>query len=156
MAAYVREHMPPELVAEFLFAVIEGKDAVMVRDERCTSSGGRRVEHREGGPVPDMQTRLAAFTKLYHAGYGMPAQQVVIDAQVKQQTLVALAGVGPEQVDQLDVGAQSRMLAAIEAALQSRAGATDAEFRSLPVGSPEGGQESDPVTEGSEGSISSH
>lgn len=147
LAAYVRERLTPELYVEFQLAILQGHDAVLVPDERC--SGGYRVEHREGGPIPGLEMRDRAMTNLRQAAWGLPAQQVQIDAQVRQQALIAVAGVDARA---LELGAQGRaeLIAFLEQKMLA-SGSQGGGSSSAPEPEPEGGgSSSEPDAEDAE------
>lgn len=150
LAAYAREHMTPELYVEWKLAIAQGHDAQLVKDERCTSTGGFRVEHREGGPVPSLEYRDRAITDLRQAAYGLPAQQQQVDVQIKQQQMIGIVGIDARASRELDVGSRSELLATIERLLGDGRSAPiehndvdDAEFQDVNVKEPEGESEPD-------------
>lgn len=76
----------PEVHALYLETIMAGKCPMLVRNEARTLTNGWWVEPDESfnAPVPTLAERMRAQEIYLARGYGMPAQHVQIDAEVRQ------------------------------------------------------------------------
>lgn len=133
LAQEVRDKIHPSLIVEFWAAILGGHDPSLTPDERCEH--GYRVTWPERGEhVPDLRIKMEAMVHVRNAGWGLPAQQLLLDADIRQQALVGVIGIETDEVATLPVGQRAAALAAVRLALGGAAvdGAQDVEFTDLP------------------------
>ena len=88
LAICAREMVPPELLVEFAYAILEGVNPVLVRTK--TSWKWKPSDH---GGAPSITDKQWAMTFLRQAGWGMPAQSLHLEADIRSQQLTLDASV---------------------------------------------------------------
>ncbi len=104
LAHATREKIPGEVLLEFQLAILQGHDPTIVEDGR--SASGWRVTWKEQGEyAPTLEQKQKAWYNITAWGYGLPVQQIVLDAELRQHFQTAdssfdvskLATLAPEQ-----------------------------------------------------------
>ncbi|MGN6108087.1 MAG: hypothetical protein ACTHU0_23470 [Kofleriaceae bacterium] len=98
LALAVREGVPAELMRDWHLMICEGKSPLLRR--RGT---GWSLEAEEQGMIPTLDQRTRSMVWLAERGYGLPAQQIHLEAELRAQ--VAAIGQVPV-VASLDTGKQ--------------------------------------------------
>lgn len=96
LAVAARERMPAEILLEYLEAMLAGHgQAAIVKDAR-TESGWKVTWPEHGELASTQEQRQWAWTQYRQAGWGMPAQHVQLEADIRSQmsTLNATVNLG--------------------------------------------------------------
>ncbi len=81
LALVVREGVPSEIMRDFHLMIAMGQSPLVVR----ASNGDLEVRAEEGGMAPTLDQRVAAMKFLTERGYGLPAQTINLEAELRAQ-----------------------------------------------------------------------
>lgn len=79
----VRNGFDPEWYLQWKLLVLQGKQPILVPDKRCHM--GHRVDVDDSAPAPTHEERAKALKELMDRGYGLPVQQLLLDAELRGQ-----------------------------------------------------------------------
>jgi len=101
MSAAMREVADSEVLAMFLWAILEGKDPKVCQYE----DGSWGIEYEERGAVaPTLDQKMRAAAEIMNRGWGTPAQTIQLDQQIRLDATANLPkGAGALSVAQLGV-----------------------------------------------------
>lgn len=103
LAALLREDFPNEIISEFYRVILEGKMPVLVKDERCTTTGGWKVvaDPDDQYTKPTLDQRMNALARVLDRRDGLPAQHVHIEAELRAEMTAIAAGVDTRYLQSL-------------------------------------------------------
>lgn len=81
LALVVREGVPSEIMRDFHLMIAMGQSPLVVR----ASNGDLKVQAEEGGMAPTLDQRVSAMKFLTERGYGLPAQTINLEAELRAQ-----------------------------------------------------------------------
>ncbi len=125
LALVAQELCPIELFIEFNMAILEDRNPRLVRNKVTNTYSFEDAP--KGSPGPSLEMKYQAMKFLKECGYGLPAQNHYIEAEIKSQVALSGSSVG-NAVAQIPY----ELLLALRDAVGSTSTRTDVDIKALP------------------------